>query len=240
MKYPSGTLNNSTQYSPVFAREALYRKQEDSAIMRGNKDTTMTPATDQKIAQRYTASSLEKKGRNKICLQEELGWPAEARRPVMCLPAGMSDALGGKLLTDVLPGLMKLDIELLILGKGSSTYGTLFTKLAGMHPHKIAIIPNEEVAIRKMFAAADCALFFSDPSDLPQLAQVLSYGVVPIAPKSASLQDYNPVQESGNAFLYTEAEVWHCFAAIVRANETYKFPFDWRTIQRQCMESVSE
>jgi len=200
--------------------------------------THMTPSTDQKIAQRYTAKSLEKKGKNKVSLQEELGWPAEQKRPVLCLPAGMSDALGGNLLAEVLPGLMKMDVQLLILGKGSSSYGSLFTDLAKEYPHKIAIIPNEEVAIRKMYAASDMALFLSNPSGMEQLPLALSYGVVPIAVRNTVLEDYNPIQEAGNSFLYDEENVWLCFAAIVRAIETHKFPYDWRTIQRQCMESV--
>lgn len=200
----------------------------------------MTPSTDQKIAQRYTSSSLEKKGKNKQSLQEELGWPAEGKRPVVCLPAGMNDQLGGALLEEVLPGLLSQDIQILILGKGPSKYGDLFTKLSKEHPHRIAIIPNEEVALRKMYAAADIALFFEDPASMPELPQALSYGVVPVAPSSSALEDYNPVQEAGNAFLYDEKNLWHCYAAIVRAMETHKFPFDWRTIQRHCMESVKE
>ncbi len=198
----------------------------------------MTPATDQKIAQRYTAASLEKKGKNKQSLQEELGWPAETKRPIVCLPAGMSEPLGGTLLEEILPGLFSQDIQLLILGKGPSHYGDLFTKLAKEHPHRVAIIANDEVAIRKMYAAADMALFLSDPAGTPELPQALSYGVVPIAPTTSALEDYNPVQESGNAFLYKDNSIWQVFGALVRALETHRFPFDWRTIQKNCMGSV--
>ena len=198
----------------------------------------MTPSTDQKIAQRYTATSLEKKGKNKVSLQEELGWPAENKRPVVCLPAGMSEALGGQLLEQVLEGILSIDVQILILGKGSTKYGSLFTELAKKFPHRIAIMESDEVAVRKMYAASDMALFCSDPTDLPELPQALSYGVVPIAPATPALEDYNPVQEAGNSFLYEQEDVWNCFAALVRAVETHKFPFDWRTIQKHCMESV--
>ena len=200
----------------------------------------MTPATDQKITQRYTASSLEKKGMNKVSLQEELGWPAEAKRPVICLPAGMSEKLGGKLLEQVLPGLMSLDVQILVIGKGSAEYGSLFTELSQNHAHRIAILPSDEVSMRKMYAASDAVLFCSDPSDLPELAEALSYGVVPIAPETKKLENYNAIQEAGNAFLYKKETVWDCFGALVRAVETQKFPFDWRTIQKNSMESVKK
>lgn len=200
----------------------------------------MTPATDQKITQRYTAASLEKKGMNKVSLQEELGWPAEAKRAVVCLPAGMSEKLGGKLLEEVLPGLMSLDIQLLVVGKGSADYGELFTKLSKEHHHRIAILPNDEVSMRKMYAASDIVLFCADPTGMPELNTALSYGVVPISPQTKALENYNPIQESGNAFLYKKETVWDCFGALVRAIETHKFPFDWRTIQKSAMGSVKK
>ena len=59
-----------------------------------------------------------------------------------------------------------------------------------------------------------------------------------LSQKSKILQNYNPVQESGTSFLYDKDNHWQCFAAIVRALETFIFPFDWRTIQKQCIKSV--
>jgi len=201
---------------------------------------TFSPSYDNRIARRYSVSSLEQKVANKTALQKELGWPAEPKRPLICLPAGMTDELGGKLLEEILPGLLSLPVELLILGKGPASYGALFTKLAHDHSHRIAIIPAKEDAIRKMYAAADMALFLEDPTRQKELEQCLSYGVVPVCPESKRLENYDPIQESGNAFTYEKPTVWHCFTAIVRAMETHRFPFDWRTIQRYGMESVQE
>jgi len=78
----------------------------------------------------------------------------------------------------------------------------------------------------------------SDPTNQSELTDSLSYGVVPIAPVNKKVQNYNAVQESGNSFLFEQLNMWHCFAAIVRAIETHNFPFDWKTIQRNGMETV--
>ncbi|MBI3332190.1 hypothetical protein HYZ99_04530 [Candidatus Peregrinibacteria bacterium] len=201
---------------------------------------TFSPSYDNKIARRYSAGSLEQKVANKTALQKELGWPAEPKRPLLCLPAGMTDELGGDLLEEILPGLLTLPVELLILGKGPASYGALFTKLAKENRHRVAIIPAEEDAIRKMYAAADMALFFTDPKAMKELVHCLRYGVVPVAPASSVLENYDPIQESGTAFTYEKPTTWHCFTAIVRAMETHRFPFDWRTIQRYGMESVRD
>lgn len=199
---------------------------------------TLSPTTDSAIVRKYGAKSLEDKVQNKVSLQEELGWPAEPKRPMLCLPAGMSETLGGALLQELLPGLLTLPVEILILGKGSSSYGALFTELAKEQGHRIAIIPNEEEMVGKMYAAADMALFLSDPAKQPELINALRYGCIPVAPSSPLLENYDQNQESGNAFVYAKIDVWSSFAAVVRALETYRFPFDWRTIQKHCMATA--
>ncbi|MDO8648944.1 MAG: hypothetical protein Q7R81_04135 [Candidatus Peregrinibacteria bacterium] len=199
--------------------------------------STYLPTSDA-IARRYTASTLDQKIQNKTALQEEFGWPAEPKRPMVCLPAGMTDALGGKLLEEVLPGILALDLQILILGKGSAAYGTVFTKLENERKHRIHIMPDEEAAHLAMYAAADISLFLADPASLKELTHCLTFGVVPIAPASKALEEYDPIQENGFAFIYEPTNVWTCYGAVVRALETYRFPFDWRTIQRHCMESI--
>jgi len=179
---------------------------------------------------------LNEKPKAKATLQKEIGWPMESKRPMICIPTGMTKSLGGKLFEQLLPGLLSLEIELLILGKGSSTYGSFITGLAEEQNHRFHIVPSTDRAVETMLKAADMALFLSDPATLPELSACLSHGTIPIAPSTSALKDYNPVQETGNAFLYKEEDVWKCFAAIVRASETYVFPFDWKTIQKHCLE----
>lgn len=179
---------------------------------------------------------LNEKPKAKAALQKERGWPVEPKRPMICIPTGMTKSLGGKLFEQLLPGLLSLEIEILILGKGSSSYGSFITGLAEEQNHRFHIVPSKAAAVENMVKAADMALFLSDPTEFAELSECLAHGTVPIAPDTRALQDYNPVQETGNSFLYRENGVWQCFAAIVRACETYIFPFDWKTIQRHCLE----
>lgn len=58
-------------------------------------------------------------------------------------------------------------------------------------------------------------------------------GVVPIGhAKSPLLANYQPNEETGDSFTYTEKNPWGVFAAVVRACETYHFPYDWQHIIR--------
>ncbi|MFH0770671.1 MAG: hypothetical protein V1926_04830 [Candidatus Peregrinibacteria bacterium] len=200
--------------------------------------TPLSPTANTLIPCAYSAHSLDQKVKNKVALQKDLKWPGETKRPMACLPAGMTEELGGELLKSVIPGLLTLPMEIIILGKGSSAYGKLLTGLAAEHRHRIAIIDNTKEDIQRMYAAADMALFFSQTGAAAELAECLRFGVVPVAPRMKGLEPYDAVQESGCSFLYDQPTPWHCFAAIVRALETFQFPFDWRTIQKHCMESV--
>ncbi len=179
---------------------------------------------------------LEQKLQDKLDMQASLSWPKEPKRPMLCIPTGMTDSLGGKLMADVLPGILSLQTELLILGKGSAQYGEFFTKLAKDQPHRVHIVANDEASMIKMINAADMALFFSTEGE-EELKACLAAGAVPLSPARSPLDDYNPAQESGNAFLYEGDSKWLCFASLVRAMETFKLPYDWRTIQRHGMET---
>lgn len=200
--------------------------------------SNFSPSYDNKIQRKYSLKTLEQKVQNKTALQEEIGWPAEPKKPVLCIPTGLTSQLGGELFEKVFEGLLSMNVEILILGKGSQEYGELITKAADEHDHCIHIVKDEDTEKRKMYAAADMALFFADPSDAEELEHCLQYGTVPVSPKASALKNYNPVQESGESFIFDGETHWHCFAAIVRAVETHRFPFDWRTIQRHCMEKV--
>ena len=194
----------------------------------------INPQTDTAIPHPYSAKALEQKVKNKTALQNEFGWPEEPKRAVVCFPEGMSDEQGGKLLKEIVPGLLSLNVELLILGKGSDEYGQYFTELQKEHAHRVHIVAPKKEETQKMLAASDVALFLAEPNGAV-LKECLAYGVVPVSPSKDGLDNYNAVQEKGNAFVYEGVTVWESFAAVVRAVETYKFPFDWRTIQKHCM-----
>lgn len=196
-----------------------------------------TPSYDNKIFRKYSLRTLEAKIENKLGFQKELGWVAEPKIPLLCLSSGMSEERGGEEFKEVLEGIVTLNCQVLVRGIGSPEYGKIFTKLERESNHRVKILRDDETLRRKMYAASDISLFFARDTG-EELLNCLAYGAVPVSPKQPLLQDYNPVQESGNAFLADPHTPWTFFAALVRSLETYKLPYDWRTIQRHCMETV--
>ena len=201
------------------------------------KGPAYSPSYDNKIFRKFSLKTLEAKIENKLLFQEELGWVKEAKLPLLCISGGMTDAQGGAEFEEVIGGIMSLNCGLIVRGIGSEKYGRMFTELEREYGHRVKIIKDEEDVRRKMYAAADIALFFAP--DNREIQNCLAYGTVPISPEHDLLADYNPVQESGNAFIANPHTPWNWFAALVRATETYKLPYDWRTIQKHCMESVN-
>lgn len=221
-----------------FTKSAILIRYTNTPITSRLTMTDLSPAYDNKITRKYSARTVEHKAENKVALQEELGWIPESKQPLVCLPTGITDALGGELLQAVLPGLLQLPISIVILGRGSKKYGELFTKLTKVSGHRIAIVPDDDTNLRKLLAGSDIALFFSENNEDEMVENALKYGTVPVSLPEEALENYNPVQESGNAFVYEEATAWQCFGSLVRALETFKFPFDWRTIQRHAIETM--
>lgn len=200
--------------------------------------TPLSPAYDNKIWKKYSARTVEHKVENKLGLQEELGWIAEPKQPILCFPTGMTEALGGELLEAIIPGLLETPAGIIIRGRGTKKFGELFTKLSKTYPHRIAILPDDELSLRKLLAGSDMAMFLTSEGVEEDCENALRYGTVPIALPLSILENYNPVQESGNAFVFEEASVWQCYGSLIRALETFKFPYDWRTIQRHAMDTA--
>jgi len=79
--------------------------------------------------------------------------------------------------------------------------------------------------------AADMAIVFDEK--MATLNVLFDKGVVPIAhEKSPLLANYHPNEETGNSFTYADKNPWGVFAALVRACETFHFPYDWQHIIR--------
>ena len=201
---------------------------------------SLSPAYDNKIARKYSARTIEHKAENKAALQEALGWIEDPKQAIICIPVGLTESNGGMLLEEILPGLLELPVNIVVRGKGAKKYGELFMNLAKTHKHRIAVLPDDENSMRKMLAGSDVALFLSEQDEDGELENALRYGALPVSLPQPLLENYNPVQESGNAFVYESQSKWQCFAAVARALETFKFPYDWRTIQRHAMDTAAD
>ena len=92
-------------------------------------------------------------------------------------------------------------------------------------------IPHAVIAEHADASDTDIVVFIEDrPAYIREVMQELC---VPVAPQNQNgRKDYNPLQEEGNGFYFKNPSKWEIFAAIVRACETYQFPYDWENLLR--------
>lgn len=132
-----------------------------------------------------------------------------------------------EILVRILEGILKTDLKVVIVADGSAEW---------LSSNEVIVLPYNRINRKEILEAADMALSFS----FNDVEEMLLHGTIPISSKRPEVSDYNPNQETGNSFVYKQADQWSIFAAVVRALETFKFPYDWNNIIRQGMESVAE
>ncbi len=83
----------------------------------------------------------------------------------------------------------------------------------------------------KDLSKADMVIFLrSDPKLYETAFRELC---VPVAPRlNPKTKDYNAILEQGNGFYFAPENKWEIFAALIRACETFQFPYDWENLLR--------
>ncbi|MBI4835668.1 MAG: hypothetical protein HY817_00240 [Candidatus Abawacabacteria bacterium] len=192
-----------------------------------------TPEEDAYLSVQFSARSLSKRKDNKKQLLQELAKDkADLKKPLVILLPGLFTVKKDRtLLEDLMPGLQKLNATILILASNKSCNQDMLQWCTQLEAN--------EKNIHQALAAGDIVI--TPPNGDQSFTQsCLGYGIVPVAPVANGVQDYDPIWESGNGFIYQDYSVWSVFAAIVRALETFKLPYDWQRIQKNGMEGLEK
>ncbi|MBI5365820.1 MAG: glycogen synthase GlgA [Planctomycetes bacterium] len=205
------------------------RQRDLSGVPNGIDMAAWDPATDKLIPAAYSAADLRGKAACKAWLQKKLGFPASAA-PVLGWIGRLVDHKGVDLLLQVLEGLLRLDVQLAVLGTGEEKYHKAITSLAGKHPKKLAAVIgfNNQLA-HEIHAGADLFLMPSryEPCGLNQLYG-LRYGSVPLVRETGGLADTvvdatpeSLAAGSATGFVFKKYNAEELLAAIARAIKLY-------------------
>ena len=197
---------------------------------------TITPAYDNKIYQKYSKKMIQNKEKNKIAFCQDFGLPYDKKVPLLCITYPLTDTNNINIIKDVMNGILEMPVEIVLTGIGTPKYQKYFTDLAKEYDKQIIIIPDNDENKRKIYAASNMLLAPCDSKEcLHEVKQAMQYGVIPIVSNQNFVSNYDPIQESGNAFVYSKGSPWSFFATLVRAFENFKFPYDWKNIQVSAM-----
>jgi starch synthase len=250
----SDTIN---AVSPRYAQEILTpkfghdlhiitsnRKDKIFGIMNGIDYKDYNPATDLGIYAKYSVDTIEKKQKNKLYLQKKLGLPQKARTPVLAMISRIAEQKGFNLLLEILPSLLKRNIQLIIMGTGDPVYEDKLKKIARKFSTKmVAKMEFDQDFETQILAGSDIFLMPSrfEPAGISQLKS-LRYGCIPVVNYvgglADSISDISVISNRGNGFVFRPYNEFEFYGGIVRALNYYKEETKWKRIVKRAMGQV--
>ena len=186
----------------------LERSADLIGVLNGIDTREYNPQTDPAIAVNYRSSRAKKK-ENKMMIQEKLGLPIAAEKPLYIIITRLVEQKGLHLVQHILDDFLHEDVQFIILGTGDEEFETYFAEAADRHPNKlVTLLTFDEGLARQLYASADFFVMPSkfEPCGLAQLI-ALQYKTVPIVRETGGLKDtvhpFNEITGEGNGFSFT-------------------------------------
>lgn len=222
-----------------------FRQHSLSGILNGINTEEWNPAHDKAIPSPYDQHSLEKKRLNKTDLQQAFGLKKNTSIPLLGWVGRLAEQKGIELLLKSLPALLKLPVQLIILGTGEPHYERLLVRWAKRHPDKMAaLVGYDEALAHRIIAGADFFLMPSEfePCGLTQMYS-LRYGTLPIANRVGGLSDTiiginrrSLNSDNATGMLMDKPNKTAFIAAIKDALTVFHKPSVYQSMQRNAMQ----
>lgn len=172
---------------------------------------------------------LEAKEKQKKLLTKQLDFSKDKALIGIFLDNELSSKQEG-MLKEFLGASASLDLQVVVL---ADTNLEMINESLDQH---VKLLDYSKENRKNLMQAADLAFAF----DFNDVQEMLINGTIPVSKKRKELENYDPNQESGFGFLFEKEDKWCSVAALVRALETYRFPYDWKTIVRSGLVSLQK
>ncbi|MFA5051522.1 MAG: glycogen/starch synthase [Patescibacteria group bacterium] len=234
----------TTDYGQGLDRYLRHRKKDLFGIINGIDYTVNNPAYDDHIKYKYDWNTLRRKKKNKIELQRLVGLERNPEIPLIGVVNRLTEQKGFDLIMGTMDALLRLQMQMVIIGTGHKEYIDFFKKIARQHPKKIGFYtPFTEEMESKIYAGSDMFLMPSrfEPCGISQLKS-LRYGSIPIVHETGGLSDtitnFNPKTRKGNGFTFKTYHRQDFLIALTRALENYKYPQVWEYMTWNAMRQT--
>ncbi len=215
-------------------------------ILNGIDTEYYDPKTDPSIVKNYTWRSIARKAENKTALQEELGLPVDAEKPMISLISRLTEQKGLDLVKAVADEILYDDVQFVILGCGDYDYEQYFIGLQNRHPDKVRIVLKYDKELSKrIYAASDIFLMPSktEPCGLSQMI-ASRYGSVPVVRETGGLYDsIKPYIENddgsftGDGFSFTNYNAHDMMYTVRLAIALYRNKEKWQKLVKKVMRN---
>jgi starch synthase len=245
-----------TTVSPTYAKEILTpewgfglegsllnRRAQFEGILNGIDVDLWNPATDPHLPATYTAAN---RGNKRVCrdaLRREFTLP-ETDDPLIAVIGRMATQKGFDLIEAAIPDLMKMGLQLVVLGTGDPEIEGRFQALQARFPKQIGLrIGFDEALAHRIEGGADMLLMPSryEPCGLSQLYS-LRYGTVPVVRKTGGLADTvvaftpsKPNTDQATGFHIAEHTASSLISAVRDAVSVFSRPTVWNRLVDNAM-----
>ncbi|MCU7955365.1 MAG: glycogen synthase GlgA [gamma proteobacterium symbiont of Bathyaustriella thionipta] len=168
-----------------------YRNERLSGILNGIDMKEWNPAKDPMIKKNYSIKTINNKQTNKSALQKHFNLPKKKNTLLLGLVARLVYQKGIDLLLENMDEILKLPVQIVILGSGDLELESRLRRWSNKHPDQLQLqIGYDEQLSHLIEAASDAFLMPSrfEPCGLNQLYS-LRYGTIPIVRKTGGLAD---------------------------------------------------
>ncbi len=256
MKAAIETADRVSTVSETYAEELLYpyyshgmdevlRENSDklSGIVNGIDTDVFSPEKDPALFKNYDANTFQTgKAVNKAQIQQLCGLPQRPDVPMLAMITRLAGHKGIDLLCYVMDELMKLDVQLVIVGTGDKKFEQELSQAQEKYPGKLSVNLRFDTALAsQLYAAADIYLMpsRSEPCGLSQII-AMHYGTIPVVNETGGLKDtvsaYNTDTYEGRGYTFQSYNASDFLAAIGRCLDLYIWcPDKWQNLIRSDM-----
>ncbi|VTS32172.1 glycogen synthase [Streptococcus porcinus] len=213
-----------------------------SGIVNGIDTDLIDPENDPYLDYPFSVDDLSGKRKNKTSLQRKLCLPVKEGIPLIGIVSRLTDQKGFGLVVSELENLLKLNIQIVLLGTGYQQYEEAFSWFAKQYPEKLSanIIFDLELA-QQIYGACDLFLMPSafEPCGLSQM-MAMRYGTLPLVHEIGGLKDtvqaYNRYEKTGTGFGFNHFSGYWLTQTLLLALDVYNHhQEDWKKLQRNAM-----
>lgn len=200
-------------------------------ILNGIDTDFYNPKTDKYLFANYSIDDISNKQICKEELQKMLGLSVNKDIPIVAIISRLVSHKGLDIVRDTIENLLCQNVQVVILGKGETSYENYFSSLANTYKGKCAtIIAYNQDLSRKIYSGADIFLMPSkmEPCGLSQMI-ASRYGTVPVVRETGGLNDSikNFKGKCGNGFTFANYNAYDLLQTLNKAVNTYQDKEIW-------------
>lgn len=219
-----------------------FHRHKVTGILNGCDYEYWSPETDQYIAENFSLNNISSKVKNKLALQQRVGFMPAVNTPVISMVCRLTDQKGLNFLLPCIKELVRHKVHICIAGTGDPLYVDQLEFFSRKYSDKLHFENSysEEIAHQYM-AGADFFLMPSlfEPCGLTQMYS-LAYGTLPIVREVGGLKDtvVDIRHEEATGVVFSEPNAQELLAAVRKGLLFYhEYPEKFVATQVRAMQS---